>query len=264
MRVVRFFRAEKGFTGDAFEEIRMLAKPLKSPAAIPAYQRIQQAIRKKIESGQLQTGDSVPSERELAKIHKVSLMTARHALAYLERDGVVERRRGIGTFVSAPKIHFNRLTSYSEQMAGRRMVAGSKVLFAKVVHDGEAIARLLMAPKSEVLRLERLRQASGQPFALETCYLAADQFSGLIESPLHRESLFNLLEHKYGVELSYADEEVDATAADAKTAELLGVAKQAPLLRIRQVIYSSKGKAILYVLGLYRSDCHNLMIRRFR
>ena len=109
-----------------------------------------------------------------------------------------------------------------------------------------------------------MASGSGQPFALETCYLAADQFSGLLESPLHRESLFTLLEHKYGVELSYADEEVDATAADAKTAELLGIAKHAPLLRIRQVICSSKGKAILYVLGLYRSDCHNLMIRRFR
>lgn len=236
----------------------------KSAGALPAYQRIQGAIRKKIEGGQLKPGDAVPSERELAKVHKVSLMTARHALAYLEREGVVERRRGIGTFVASPKIHFNRLMSYSEQMAGRRMVAGSKILFAKVVHDGEAIARLLMAPKSEVVRLERLREASGEPFALETCYLAADPFASLLDAPLHRESLFHILERQYGVELSYADEEVDATAADVRTAELLSISKHEPLLRIRQVIYSSKGKVILYVLGLYRSDCHNLMIRRFR
>jgi len=72
---------------------------------MPAYQRIQSGIRKRIDSGQLQPGDAVPSERDLAKIHQVSLMTARHALASLEHDGVVERRRGIGTFVAAPKIN---------------------------------------------------------------------------------------------------------------------------------------------------------------
>jgi GntR family transcriptional regulator len=242
----------------------MLDKAVKTSTELPAYQRIQGAIRKRIEAGQLKPGDSVPSERELAKIHKVSLMTARHALAFLERDGVVERRRGIGTFVASPKIHFNRLMSYSEQMAGRRMVAGSKTLFAKIIHDGEAIARLLMAPKSEVVKLERLRHASGEPFAFETCYLSAEQFSGLLDAPLQHESLFNILEREYGVQLTYADEEVDATAADARTAELLGISKHEPLLRIRQVIYSAKGKVVLYVLGLYRSDCHNLVIRRFR
>ena len=78
---------------------------------VPAYQRIQGAIRKRIEAGQLRTGDAVASERDLAKIHQVSLMTARHALASLERDGIVERRRGIGTFVATPKIHFNKLMS---------------------------------------------------------------------------------------------------------------------------------------------------------
>ncbi|MGB7468402.1 MAG: GntR family transcriptional regulator, partial [Candidatus Acidiferrum sp.] len=82
---------------------------------IPAYKRIQGAIRKGIESGELRPGDIVASERELARIHDVSLMTARHALASLESEGVVERRRGVGTFVATPKIHFNKLMSYTEQ-----------------------------------------------------------------------------------------------------------------------------------------------------
>jgi GntR family transcriptional regulator len=81
---------------------------------------------------------------------------------------------------------------------------------------------------------------------------------------LHRESLFKILERDYPVELGYADEEVDATAADARTAELLSVPRGEPLMRIRQLIYSSKGKAITYVLGFYRSDRHKLLIRRFR
>jgi GntR family transcriptional regulator len=239
--------------------------PAKSRNGIPAYQRIQGKIRKTIETGGLRPGDAVPSERELARIHDVSLMTARHALASLEHEGAVERRRGVGTFVSAPKIHFNKLMSYTEQMGSRSLNACSKVLLAKIIDDEQDVnARLALSPKSKVVKIERLRHAGDEPFALETCYLSAAQFSGLVGAPLQRESLFATLERNYNIELGYADEEVDATAADQRTAELLGVPKREPLLRIRQVIYSTKGVVILYVIGMYRSDRHNLVIRRFR
>src|ERR1700756_4526643 len=99
----------------------------------PAYKKIKNVIRKRIEGGQLKIGDSVDSERELARIHGVSLMTARHALAGLEREGVVERRRGSGTFVAPPKIHFNRLMSYTEHMSVRGLSASSKLLSLNVV-----------------------------------------------------------------------------------------------------------------------------------
>jgi GntR family transcriptional regulator len=246
-----------------------LAAPARFPARIadtlPAYQRIQSAIRKRIDSGQLQPGDPVPSERHLARTHQVSLMTARHALAFLEREGLVERRRGIGTFVAPPKIHFNKLMSYTEQMAARSLTAAAKVLFAQIVdNENEPAARLSLPPTSAIIKLERLRHAAGEPFALETCYLDAAGFPGLIDAPITRESLFGILERDYKVELGYADEEVDATAADPRIAELLAIPRREPLLRIRQLIYSTKGKAIMYVLGFYRSDRHNLVIRRFR
>ena len=239
--------------------------PVKSRNGMPAYQRIQGKIRRTIETGGLRPGDAVPSERELARIHDVSLMTARHALASLEHEGAVERRRGVGTFVAAPKIHFNKLMSYTEQMGSRSLNACSRVLLAKIIDDEQDVnARLALTPKSKVVKIERLRHAADEPFALETCYLSAAQFSGLIGAPLQHESLFATLERNYNIELGYADEEVDATAADQRTAELLGVPKREPLLRIRQVIYSTKGVVILYVIGMYRSDRHNLVIRRFR
>jgi GntR family transcriptional regulator len=239
--------------------------PVKIRNGIHAYQRIQGKIRKVIETGDLRPGDAVPSERELARIHDVSLMTARHALASLEQEGAVERRPGVGTFVASPKIHFNKLMSYTEQMRNRSLSIGSKVLLAMIIDDEQEVnARLSLSPKSQIVKLERLRLAAGSPFALETCYLSAAQFSGLLTAPLQRDSLFAILERDYNVELSYADEEVDATAADQRTAELLAVPKREPLLRIRQVIYSTKGVVIMYVLGLYRSDRHNLVIRRFR
>jgi GntR family transcriptional regulator len=232
---------------------------------VPAYQRIQTAILKRLESGLLKPGDTVNSERELAKIHRVSLMTARHALAGLEREGMVVRRRGAGTFVAPPKIHFNKLMSYTEQMSSRSLAASSKLLSLGTIDtEPEIAARLALPANGRLIKLERLRLGANEPFAIETCYLSAEDFAGLTQSPLDRVSLFSILEHDYGLEIAHADEEIDATIADPHTARLLGIPHGAPVLRIRQLIYSTKGKTALYVLGLYRSDRHTLLIRRFR
>src|SRR5258708_19320720 len=125
-------------------------------------------------------------------------------------------------------------------------------------------AGLSLPPTTSVIKLERLRHASGEPFALETCYLSAAEFSGLLDAPIGRESLFGILERNYKIELGYADEEIDATAADPRIAEILSIPRRAPLLRIRQVLYSTKLHAIIYVLRFYLSHLHNLALRRFR
>jgi hypothetical protein len=105
-----------------------------------------------------------------------------------------------------------------------------------------------------MVKITRLRLTGEEPFALEPCYLPAAEYSALVAAPLGRSSLFGALRHEYGVELAYADEEIDATAADPDLAEMLGLSKGAAILRIRQVIYSTKGKATIYVVGYYRSE----------
>ena len=139
----------------------------------PAYKKIQATILKRIESGHLKAGDAVESERELAKIHQVSLMTARHALTALEREGVVQRRRGSGTFVAPPKIHFNKLMGFTELMAGRNLSACSRVLSFSVVDNEQAVAaRLGLADNTALSKLSRLRLGADQPFALGNLLLA--------------------------------------------------------------------------------------------
>src|SRR5947199_5502668 len=122
---------------------------------LPAYQRIQGTIVKRLEMGLLKSGDLVDSERELARIHGVSLMTARHALIALEREGLVVRRRGAGTFVAPPKIHFNRLMSYTEQMSARGMAVSSRVLSFGIIHtEQEIAARLALPATGQIVKLE--------------------------------------------------------------------------------------------------------------
>ena len=232
---------------------------------LAAYQRIQGTIVSRVEQGLLKPGDLVDSERELARIHGVSLMTARHALTALEREGLVVRRRGAGTFVAPPKIHFNKLMSYTEQMSGRGLKVSSKLLSLGIIEtEQEIAARLSLPATSRLIKIERLRLGGDEPFALETCYLSADEFGDLSRVKLDRTSLFSVLEHDHGLQIAHADEEVDATTADAHTARLLGIPVDTAVLRIRQQIYSTRAKPALYGLGLYRSDRHTLFIRRFR
>jgi len=114
------------------------------------------------------------------------------------------------------------------------------------------------------VRIERVRSAGEEPVANEVCYLSAEAFPALIDAALEQNSLFGLLEREFGVELAYADEEIDATLCDHRIAELLNVPKGSALLRIRQIIFSTRNCATMYVTGLYRSGRHTLRIRRFR
>jgi GntR family transcriptional regulator len=193
-------------------------------------------------------------------------MTARHALAELQRQGIVERHHGAGTFVAPPRIQFNKLTSFTENMASRGLAPRSRVLSAEInANEPDIAARLGLSPTSSLVVVERIRQAANEPFALESCYLSAQEFGALANgAQLERSSIFSFLEHERNLQLAHSDEEIDAVSADSRIAELLGVSRGAPLLRIRQIIYSTQGRAILYVSGLYRSDRHMLRIRRFR
>jgi GntR family transcriptional regulator len=239
-------------------------KKKKRAVSQPAYKRIANSLTKDIESGKLTIGDAVPPERELASTFDVSLMTARQALQQLTQEGLLTRRPCVGTFVAPPKIQFNRLTGFTEEMLRRGCAPRSRVLAAdRTDKDEEACARLALPFGSEIVRLQRLRMSDDEAFAVETCYMEAKRFAGILEEHFERRSLFETLSSSYGIRISYADEEVDSTAADSRTASLLGLQTGAPILRIRQLLFGSTGP-IVYSTALYRSDRHAVIVRRYR
>ena len=230
----------------------------------PAYRKIADRLTQSIQSGELRPGDAVPSERELAANFDVSLMTARHALQELTSEGLLIRRPNVGTFVAPPKIHFNKLISFTEEMLSRGYTPESRVLsITQSSQDEEVCSRLSLPIGSQLIRLQRLRLSGKDPFSVETCYLSAQRFSAIPHAHLERKSLFSVLTEDYGVKISYADEEIDCIAADPKTASLLQVHAGTPVLRIRQILYGT-ADPIVYSVALYRSDRHSLFVRRFR
>jgi GntR family transcriptional regulator len=130
--------------------------------------------------------------------------------------------------------------------------------------EDEPAARLGLATGSTLWKLERVRMGGDDCYAFETTYLPAREFPGLGHQLRIHGSLFETLRADYGVVPAFADEEVDATSATGRVAELLKVKRGSPALRIRQVLFSANGHRVLYDVGIYLADRHSLRTRRFR
>src|SRR3954453_15487720 len=124
---------------------------------------------------QLQVGEAIPPERRLSSELGISRLTVRAALDDLVRDGYLERRHGAGPFVSEPKIAQQlTLTSFSEDMRRRGMVAGSRTIELREIHAGAAFGRALnVSPAARGPWIRRRSPADGEPMALETLHVPA-------------------------------------------------------------------------------------------
>src|SRR5436853_6116153 len=110
---------------------------------IPMYYQIMNQLREKISAGEYTIDSALPPERELVETYQVSRMTIRQAISELVNEGILVRRRGIGTFVAPPKIEqaLNSLTSFTQDMAQRGMKAGGRVLSFKDITPDPTIRK---------------------------------------------------------------------------------------------------------------------------
>jgi GntR family transcriptional regulator len=232
---------------------------------IPYYYQIREIIRHKIIDGEYGPGDKIPSEAELQEYFGVSRGTIRKAVDSLVAAGMLRREQGMGTFVSEPKIDelLSRLVSFSEEMKLKGKVPGTSHILVSQTVPSKLVADALDIPPGEsVLRIERVRCADSKPVVILTSYLPArlgvrfnEDFSG---------SLFELLETKYGVDISLGDQVIEAARADQQQAGLLDIEKGDPVLVIRRTSYSKTGIPVEYVEGIYRADRYSYRIQIHR
>src|SRR5919112_3355580 len=145
-------------------------------------------------------GDPLPSEAELCERFSVSRMTVRQALQELTNDGLVERRRGQGTFVAHRPVHRRPgvFLSFTEEMNRRGGEAASRLLSAGLDDPRQPEALDLgLAPDSQVVRVVRVRLADGVPVALEDAALVPE-LGAVLEEDLGGGSLHGALERRGG------------------------------------------------------------------
>lgn len=230
---------------------------------IPVYLRIEQDIRALIDSGALKPGDRIPTEDELCDRYGVARMTVRHGLSRLVAAGTLVRRRGIGTFVAAPKIERagNRLLGFEEDARAHGLRPHTEVLSAAWTSvSADDAALLQLDPHEQVFRVERLRRADDEPIALNTV-LFPPATGQVVQHFDFNRSLYALAAEVLGQPVAYADQRVEAVTADTAQAALLGTHAGAALLRVQRVTYLRDGRLLGLTRTHYRGDRYFIALR---
>ena len=223
----------------------------------PLYRRLQDALRRAIESSVLGPQDALPPERELAAEFAVSRITIRKALDGLVADGLLTRRQGAGTFVSGRvEKQFAKLTSFSEDMAARgRMPRSEWLLRASGNVTPEESLTLGLSPGAPVYRFHRIRFADDLPMAIE--YSTIPGF-GLASADSVRDSLYSALKAA-GNRPSRALQRLRAVSVDAERARLLGVEPGVAALYIERRGFLDDGRVIEATQSWYRGDAYDFV-----
>ncbi|MFL5750452.1 MAG: GntR family transcriptional regulator [Chloroflexota bacterium] len=204
-------------------------------------------------------GDRLPSERELSLRWGVARMTIRSAMDALVTEGLVERRQGSGTYVvPRPFARVLGLTSFTQDMAARGLVAGSRVLeFREVAADGAVAAKLRIPIGDPVTRFTRLRFGNGDAMAVETTWMPARLVPGLGSDDLDG-SLYELLARRYRIVPGAARITIEPINPDAETRRLLTIPPGQACLRLQMVDADVRGRVIMVANCVYRGDKYQL------
>lgn len=229
---------------------------IKENSPIALYHQLKSILAAKIMNNEWQAGDRLPTEYELCQQYGVSRITVRQALAELEREGLVKRRQGVGTFVSIPKIE-QQLTSFysfSEEFRKRGLKPRNEVEKLMPLRPEAQISRALELPDTEeVYYLKRLRYADEVLMAIEETYLPARLFPGLSKEELDAAALYDVMRNKYGIVADSATETFGAVAIDEHEAALFKLPAGHPALDLERRTYAGQ-QCVEYTRGIVRGD----------
>ena len=233
------------------------AMGLNRESKIPLYHQLYELLRANILDGTWPPGTLLPPESELQATYAVSQITVRQALDNLVGDGLIYRQRGRGSFVSQPAIQttLKRITSFTEDMHRRGFEPSSRTVHKEILPATASIAeKLEVEPGEELVRLDRLRFADGEPLSIEHSSLVHRFCPGVLDRNYEQHSLREALHQEYGIQLVKAVESIRAVNADRKQAELLSIRPNDALLAIERVSYSQGNIPVEWLQIFYRSD----------
>lgn len=238
-----------------------------APADAPLYSRVETVLAGEIADRTLKIGDQLPTEDSLIERFEVSRITVRRAIQNLVNRGLVEIRRGKGTFVAAPKItqELTELSGFVEDMHALGRKPTARVVSKETVTATATVAEHLALTKGErVVRIRRVRLADGVPLSFDETYLPVELGKRIITNNLKVEPIFSLLERKYDVPLIEAEYKLEAVAADAEVAAALRVKPGSPIFRIERTSYSTGNRPVDYEKLYYRGDLIRFVTRLAR
>jgi GntR family transcriptional regulator len=224
---------------------------------LPLYAQVEDALSARIASGALPVGTQLPSEEELIREFGVSRTTVRVTIQNLVRQGLVEIRRGRGTFVASPRMiqELTELTGFVEDMRVLGRTPTARVLGRELVPAAPMVAeRLAVAVGTTVVRIQRVRLSDGMPLSFDETYLPEDLGRRIMTDDLANEPIFTLLEERYDTPLVEAEYVLEAAAAEPAVAAALEIPVGGPIFLIERTSYTSGHRAVDYERLHYRGD----------
>jgi len=219
---------------------------------VPLYHQMQSAIldRLKAVDGQFKR---LPTEMDLIRIFDVSRATVRKVTESLAAQGLIQRRRSLGTSIVSRSVSedLGRLTSFSEQMAARGLTISTQLISAAIEPASPFIReKLNLKPRAEVLAVRRLRGTSQVfPFVFLQSFLPArlkidpkEDFHG---------SLYTLMESKYNLQIEWAEEEISAANASDEEAKRLSIKPGTTVLVMERLTFGRSNEPLEFVRATY-------------
>jgi GntR family transcriptional regulator len=243
---------------------RMGERRIDRALPIPYYFQIAEILRGMIADTELgpEAEVSLPSENELCSLYSVTRATVRHALDLLEREGLVFRKKGKGTFLRRRvQLDLARLCSTTRDMQARGWVPTTRVLSVGEVAPVKHVQHQLGIPDPpRTWEIHRLRLADGEPISLQWSFIAVQRAPGLDRHDL-AGSLYDTLHTAYGIELRTAEQVIRTRPVTDEEALLLEIPSGAPVFVLDRTSRDQAGAPAEYLHALWRGDRYDLHIR---
>lgn len=236
-------------------------------ASEPAYLQIAASIREMLRGGQIKPETAMPPERVLARQFGVSRMTMRQANDLLEREGLIERRPGRGTFAVQNRIvkQEQETRSFSEEIRSRGGVPSSRLISLKTLEASWSLGEYFgIAPGDPIYEIQRVRLADDVAIAFESVQIPAAMCPYLERFNLVDHSLYRILEENYGIELARSEEEISAIQPSAVHKKLLRLPRNAAVLLVKRKTFTSDGRPLELAVTAYRGDLYTARVNSTR
>ncbi len=243
----------------------MSIRDLSRTEGVPHYVRIRETLREMIATGEVERGQKLPSENELAAQYGVSRMTVRQGISDLIDDGLVYRRHGVGTFVTLPHVErdHTRLTDFFENSNIKGVQTRASILNIEINPVDSKIAKALSLEKGELsIHIKSIRFANDVPVTLHDAYIPHKLFAELIKDDLNSleiQHLWSLFEN-LGVRVKNAVQRVEAKGADQEIARLMQINIGAPILYKERTVFADDGTPVEFTYCYNRGDMYSLTV----
>ncbi len=220
---------------------------------MPLWAQLADELRRRLEAGAFD--QHFPSELELVEQYDLSRHTIRHALSPLREAGLLDTERGRGTRVRTARIEqpLGALYSLFREVEARGMDQHSEVRALDVRTDASAAQRLGLSADEELVYLERLRLADGEPLALDRVWLPHAVGRHILDADFSHSGLYDNLVSRAKVQLTGGAERLSAVVPSAAQRRLLAIGRDVAVFEVERTA-QTRSQPVEWRLSLIRGD----------